>query len=821
MTMDREVAAEKRMRRLGRERAERNIQRAATTGNYSTVGGGHRLLAEVVLPLAEGITEYLAEVQGGGASTRTQAAPLLCQVEAAVAAYLTASSVINAFAAQAKLAGVALTIGSRMEDEVRFGALKASAPALYATLQASFTASHSQSEHYRKRVLAHYAKANRLEWDEWTPSQQSHLGLKLIDLMIATTGMVEIEVQWVHKGKAKPRSVAYLVPTQAALDVIHEVNAQLATRPHWMPTVVPPKAWTTPTRGSGGYHFLNYPLVQSRNRAFQEELAAAEMPGVLRAVNAMQETAWSVNCDVLATVLDIWESSHDVEFVDASSGKVYAPLRPRAVLEELPPINKELLDDELRAHKRVRKAIHERNLERTRNAVAAAVVVSTAVEYASFDSFFFPQFLDFRGRCYPRPTHLTPQGDDLSKSLLTFADAVPLGESGVEWLAIHGANSWGHDKVSLEERIAWISDREVWIRTIASDPMEHRGWMAADAPFAFLAFCFEWDRACASGDMESYASSLPVGVDGSCNGLQHFSAMLRDPVGGAAVNLVPDTTPHDVYGEVLAAVKSSLLVTIAGSDQDTVRKAQAWLDSGLLVRDLVKRPTMTLPYGCTKKGVEAMLMDDVVRPAIAAGSVAFPEDASGWRHVNFMAGVVWDAMGEVVIAARAAMAWLQAAADSAAGHGAMVWHTPLGFPVRHLVLHEKVVVVKTMVGGKRLEIKLREDSEKVDKGGMRRGVAPNFVHALDATHLYMTVCGALDAGITSFAMVHDSYGTQAGRVAELSRILRANFVRLYSDANPMEDLAAAMAARGIEVPALPPRGELDLSGVERSLFFFA
>jgi DNA-directed RNA polymerase len=42
-----------------------------------------------------------------------------------------------------------------------------------------------------------------------------------------------------------------------------------------------------------------------------------------------------------------------------------------------------------------------------------------------------------------------------------------------------------------------------------------------------------------SGRSEEFVSHLPVAFDGSCNGLQNYSMMLRDEVGGAATNLVP------------------------------------------------------------------------------------------------------------------------------------------------------------------------------------------------------------------------------------------------------------------------------------------
>ena len=55
-----------------------------------------------------------------------------------------------------------------------------------------------------------------------------------------------------------------------------------------------------------------------------------------------------------------------------------------------------------------------------------------------------------------------------------------------------------------------------------------------------------------------YVCNLPVHQDGSCNGLQHYAALGRDALGGAAVNLTPSEQPQDVYTGVLRAVRYSL-----------------------------------------------------------------------------------------------------------------------------------------------------------------------------------------------------------------------------------------------------------------------
>lgn len=71
-----------------------------------------------------------------------------------------------------------------------------------------------------------------------------------------------------------------------------------------------------------------------------------------------------------------------------------------------------------------------------------------------------------------------------------------------------------------------------------------RWWAGAEKPWQCLAACIEVRDALASGNPEAFRSRLPVQMDGSCNGLQHYAALGRDSTGGAAVNLRPATRPQ-------------------------------------------------------------------------------------------------------------------------------------------------------------------------------------------------------------------------------------------------------------------------------------
>ena len=173
-----------------------------------------------------------------------------------------------------------------------------------------------------------------------------------------------------------------------------------------------------------------------------------------------------------------------------------------------------------------------------------------------------------------------------------FAEGKPLDDKGRWWLGVHGANLFGNDKISLDDRAKWAFDYRPNAVNIASDPYRNLDWTEADDPWQFLAWCFEW----AEAHEEGFVSHLPVGLDGSCNGLQHFSALLRDEVGGAATNLVPAPVPADIYREV--AKRAEEILSEVGEDDPNFWMAQSWLVFGI-DRKITKRSVMTLPYGVT------------------------------------------------------------------------------------------------------------------------------------------------------------------------------------------------------------------------------
>jgi len=68
---------------------------------------------------------------------------------------------------------------------------------------------------------------------------------------------------------------------------------------------------------------------------------------------------------------------------------------------------------------------------------------------------WIPWSFDFRGRVYPIPTSLSPQGTDFDKSLVYFFEEGPVNDW---WLGFQVATTWGLDKAPMEDRINWAKE---------------------------------------------------------------------------------------------------------------------------------------------------------------------------------------------------------------------------------------------------------------------------------------------------------------------------------------------------------------------------
>lgn len=827
--------------------------KAIADGTLGTLGASKILISEAIPVLSKAITKWFEKVDNGKPGKRHILASLIKELSSDELSFITVRTVLENSMGSVGLTSISSKIGDAIEDEVRYKAVVNSLDKKELSQFKKGLNKRIAMQFKRRYILAKeslLADEKRLaKWNKWDSVKKTNIGLKLIDLFIVSTGLANLEKHINRSG-----NITYRISLDA--DVVNYIEYQDTETATLLfkhrPMVIPPKDWTNPF--DGGYLInLKQPiqLVRVKRKECEEIYSDVDMPTVYKAVNAIQATPWRINKRVLEVSNQIASWKVIPDGLDMPTAE---PTEP-----PMRPIEADQDEDVHREWKRQMVHYYQEDNKRKSKRLLINGLLALANTYKDDAEIFFPHNLDFRGRVYPLTT-LSPQSNDLGKAHLEFANGVPLGKNGHVWLAFQGANCYGLDKKPFEDRIAWVYENAEMIVSIAEKPLDDLRWCSADSPWEFLAFCFEWNDYLKTG--ENFVSHLPIAFDGSCSGLQHFSAMLRDDVGGEAVNLVPDDHVHDIYGIVAEKVKELLAKDstegttdeiVEGEDGSYLKKgtkslANEWIKHGI-TRKVTKRPTMTLCYGASKFGFADQILEDTIYPALSKNPIAFSKPSQSARY---MAGLIWEALKGVVVKAVEAMDWLQTASgllaqdkDVNGNNLPTFWVTPAGFPVRqqykkYVTKHLETFVtgritVKDLSGGENNEVfeegriirpSFNKETAGLDSRKQKQGIAPNFVHSMDASHLMLTVCACKDKGVESFAMIHDSYGAPAGHGDIMFTTVREIFVDTYTKNDVLQDLhdhienllSPKMAEK---LPEAPKKGNLDLNQVKESMYAFS
>lgn len=814
---------------LGGERFRRRIAEAEAAGKGSTVGAAKKLLQLAIEPLEAAIQNMLDTSKRPGDGKPNGAvheAVHWCRaVGADTAAYMTVKTILDGVSKRFILRDRAQFVSGLILDELRYRKFQEEAPGLFNYRMAKFTTSSYAHMARSLNATMKYADIDVSDI-KMTPSKSIQVGTKLIDLLVGSTGLAEVTRTLTppKSKRGRPTQELFVAPTAETMAWLTARNDSLEFQsPLTMPMVTPPLAWSPGVKG--GYRFAmrnKFALVRGVSVEHQNKIDRTDMPLVYDALNRIQNTAWRVNTDVLELVEAIQRRGGEMAGIPAF---VEEPLPAR-------PLDMDTNETARRKWRRKAHAVRERNHNAKIRAKEHSTVLSAARGVAKEGAIYFPYNLDFRGRVYPISNYLSPQGNDLSRALLTFADTKAVGAAGGNWLAIHGANCLGDtpegekiSKMTFAERIAWVERHTTAICQAATDPFAFTWWTEADKPLQFYAFCKEWNRYECSSRSETFLSGLPVAQDGSCNGLQHFSALLRDEIGGKAVNLVPMDVPQDIYQTIANKVLDKLEALAASN-----WFAATWLASGLVTRKLTKRPTMTFGYGSKKFGFRQQVIDNVMALENWHEIKALFTNADGksvlGEAASLMSSLTWDSLRETVVAASDAMVWMQAAVRKVITHGKPVhWTVPAtNFPVRQEYFVNSSKHVSTILAGKVIQPRVYERTERIEIHRQANAIAPNFVHSLDAAALMLTVTSAAGEGVEAFGMIHDSYATVAGDSSVLALVTRRSFVNLYREHDVIGGLYREFLAqmdKPEDCPAPPMLGDLDVGAVLASDYFFA
>jgi len=613
------------------------------------------------------------------------------------------------------------------------------------------------------------------------------------------------DLQW-----SDGKTVGYVRLKSYARDVM-ELGPEELMRflaPKYQPMVVQPRPWRpSAVPPEGGFLMHRVPFIRTTNK----KMTCLEVYNAQRVAHVMDflgQMPWKINGRILEVMLEVQRQDLAIAEVPPKLNPELPRIPENAA--EFPPHEREaLLLSRHNAEKRCMELVSERPTFQLK--------LQAACNFEHADRIYFPHNVDFRGRTYPISPHLNHISDDICRGLLSFAEPKPLGKEGFFWLKVSLANLLGKDKLPFDERVAFVDASRDWIMEVAKDPLAPQSikhWAKADdGPWQALARCFELAEIWRTGDEEGFQSCLPVHLDGSCNGLQHYAALGRDQIGAMAVNLLPSDRPQDVYTIVLGIVKGKVQHDArTGNTEGTLARRLEELN--VLQRKVVKQTIMTICYGVTTVGAKQQVQGQLES---LVGDQVGPEELS--ILASYLSKLVLKSIDEVFERAMAIKAWFDKATQILNQlQMPTAWFSPIGLAC--VQPYKKVRKVECQTKRQKVTI-ATEDGPRVDKAKQRMGFPPNFIHSLDATHMMMTAEGCQREGI-GFAGVHDSFWTHACDVPALNRIIRSAFIELHSQPI-LQDLYEDLHVRlgGLELLAPPAQGQLDLTEVSKSLYFFS
>jgi DNA-directed RNA polymerase len=691
------------------------------------------------------------------------------EVAAAIASKVTFDKVFSVTPSASKVQNVSDAIGTALENECMMRHYERTVPGLLQTLKDNYW-HKSIGTHQKVKVISTLMNRYDVEhWQAWGKVNRVKLGGWLLDCVCSASNWFMRDIR--RDGR---KTHQYVVPTPEFLEIKDEVvhTAELFSPMTW-PMLIPPNDWSITT--PGGYLLNEVMRGHDMVRRSGPTLIQGETP--IRFLNKIQRVAYRINPFIV-------EVAEELERREIEVGKfvpiISLPLPPK-------PVDIAENKDSRKDYRRRAAEVMNINAQAFQRSCRTRMTLNAVKVFKDKDQFYIPWSFDYRGRAYPIPAFLTPQDTDFGKSLLKFHDEAFVDEYACDWLAFQVATTYGLDKATMAERLAWTLDNHQLITIIAQDPIGNlHEWEGVDEPWQFLAACEEYYHCVIACDRSH--TSLMVATDATCSGLQILAGLARDASTARLVNVLPSDKPQDAYKVVAETATPNCPASI-----------QPYLD-----RKVVKRVVMTVPYNAKPYSNRGYIRD-----ALKDKGVEIEKD-----DLTATVKAVRDAMDVVVPGPMSVMTWIESEVAEAIKRGAteLTWTTPSGFVVTQRLMKPEVQNIELQLLG-RCKVKLAVgDSDKVDLLHHKNATAPNLIHSLDASLLHLSAL-RFDAPI---ALIHDSVLCRATDMSMLSTLVRETYMHLFAEHDYLNDFASQIGAE----TAPPIVGDLEPESVIESTYFF-
>lgn len=570
---------------------------------------------------------------------------------------------------------------------------------------------------------------------------------------------------------------------------------------------------------TGGYETYQYQMVRFRGEVNYSNYSE----NIFKSVNSAQSVPWRVNKEMIEVI------KKELVFPNVED---YVKVEYPQIDETIWTIDEETLTEEKKLEIQLMKQSYFKEVEIYRAEKsdfesevgkyrAIKLALSIAELYQDYDEIYFPHSYDFRGRIYPIPVGLSPQGSDTVKSMIDYKYGEVLTERGVEWAYAYLTSLFGEDKLPFNERVE------------RGRILVNEDWKLADEPYQFLAHQLELKK---FENDPNYEFKGRVHLDACNSGSQFTSAMTNDIDGCLATNVTPSITKEgqsrqDAY--ILVAKKALTITNSLLKKADTERKEELSFFGNLLTdkgRKVCKTPVMVSNYGGTEGGRSELVWDilrelKVDRKWITKSNAALFSKVIGQSIVGVLHG------GKAFESYIHQMSFILTKTNKPT-----TWTTKDGFHVVHVKKKEgQATQISCLLPGSRKVSTLMKKRylNEISARKMKSAISPNFVHSLDAELLRGVLLRTVEEGIINTDWIHDSFGCLPNHVDRLLEITKLEFIKLM-ESKPLERLDEQLRSQiektkpnnklldSVKIPNLGKGGRsVDLNLVMKSEWFFS
>jgi hypothetical protein len=364
-------------------------------------------------------------------------------------------------------------------------------------------------------------------------------------------------------------------------------------------------------------------------------------------------------------------------------------------------------------------------------------------EYKDKEFRFVWQF-DKRGRVYSKGYDINVQGNTYRKASLKFAKTEKVSDKGMYWLKVDIANHYGLDKLSFDERVAFVDENEAILEAKAD--LAEESLLYIEALKAY--------RKAQAGEAIGHI----VRLDATASGPQIMSVLARDEIGMRNLN-------------VLGNKRADLYTDIAKIMYENTKDSDIWKKFNgdfAKIRKVVKKAIMTSYYNSEAKPKELFGEDT---PELREFYKALDIVTPGARKIQKIINDCWSNE-------RDCNSWTLPDSHTAYCPVTKTLESRLEIPE----ISAKIVYTHT--------VKRANDAEK-------RSLCPNVIHSIDAWICRQVIKSLADKGI-EVSPIHDSFGVHPNYCDELRRAYKACLARLYRE-NILERILCEITSTEIKL----------------------